>query len=687
MIDRAQWQSVCAVGLLLVSCVVAPVAATTAGETTATATNTSNETVPPHVNPDTVQADGKPAVVADRLSSQLGARLTQSAVSLSDREYELARTALAEGYVTNLSRYAVVADEVDEEAVVEQLNLTREQQLSLIESVRDAEQLAETYQRATANGSDAEARRAARELLTTANEVNQSVTSLSDQYDVIANETDLSFDQAQLALQQLQVTTQQASGTLREREFTEAALTAELNRTQLTTRTPATISGRLMTPNGTPITNATIQVQAGGEQRTTRTAADGTFELVYRPVLAPPDTTQLDVSYVPAADAPYLPTTVTRAIEIPVQTPVEVQLLSVTAQTQFDKPVAATGQVTTDGVPAAALARIPLTLRVGGQRLATTTTNSTGTATAEGSLPASVPAGAQNLTVAVARQNLAITPANTTRMIDVATTQTTLTLNTTTNETGAELTTAGRLTTESGTALGGRPLTVTVAGDPVGTVETSDNGSYSARFLLPPELREAEREVTVEFRGDGNLAPSTATAVIFESSGLPIPLIAAAIGVISVVAIAGRVGIRGRTIGSVWTQVRGRSRTTNSSTSRATATGDPGNEDDAQTADHSIHRRVWDALRAGVLDEAVQLAYATVRHRLVGDASETRAQTHREFLQQVAGNANRDEGVLQSVTETYERVMFTKESVSKATARHIVEKVTGATPDSEPDEE
>jgi hypothetical protein len=206
--------------------------------------------------------------------------------------------------------------------------------------------------------------------------------------------------------------------------------------------------------------------------------------------------------------------------------------------------------------------------------------------------------------------------------------------------------------------------------------------------MLPPELREAEREVAVEFRGrNGNLASSTATAVIFESSGLPIPLIAAAIGVVSVVAIAGRLGMRRLAIESVWMEARGRSRTDSASTSRATATDEPDSEGDTQTADRSIYQRVWDTLSAGFLDEAVQLAYATVRYRLVSDASNTRAQTHREFLERISGGEDRDWGLLQSVTDTYERVMFTQKSVSKATARHIVEAVTRDSHQSEPTEE
>jgi len=405
------------------------------------------------------------------------------------------------------------------------------------------------------------------------------------------------------------------------------------------------------------------------------------------------------VSYVPAVDDTYLSTTVTRAIEIPAQTPVEVELLSATAQPQFDEPVTATARVSSAGVPATALARIPLTLRVGGQRLATATTNTTGTATVNESLPAAVPAGAQTLTVAVARQTLAITPANTTRPIKVLPTRTTLSLNATTNETGAELTTAGQLTTASGTALGGRPLTVTVAGDPVGTVETTENGSYSAEFVLPPELREAEREVTVSFRGHNSnlapstatamLSPSTATAVIFESPGLPIPLIAAAIGVVSIVAIAGRVGLRGVTIESMRTRVRGLSRTDDASdaSSQSTANSESDSEGETQSAGRSIHRRVWNTFSAGVLDEAVRLAYATARYRLVGNARDMSAYTHREFLERISYEEDQDRGLLQSVTDTYERVMFTQESVSKATARHIVEKVTGERRQSEPTEE
>ncbi|MUW14128.1 hypothetical protein GJ633_05235 [Halorubrum sp. CBA1125] len=321
---------------------------TAANETAANGT-TANGTIEPHRNPDEIQQDGDTQRVADHLAARLGERLAGSAVAISEGEFERGQALLGEGYDEQLAKYAVVARDVDEAELARQFNLTREEQASLAESLREAEALATEYQRAVENDDDERARELARELIATAEELNRTTADLEQRYAVLENETGINLDEAQVAIEEIRETTGEAVVGIQAREFTETRLVAETNRTRIAVSDPAAISGRLTTANGTPIENGSIRLRLGADTVTTQTTGDGTFEATYRPLTAPLNASALTVAYAPAATDPYLPATETVNVSIAEQAETSIDLENASAAAAFDEQVRATGTVRVAG--------------------------------------------------------------------------------------------------------------------------------------------------------------------------------------------------------------------------------------------------------------------------------------------------------------------------------------------------
>lgn len=675
---RARWYSVFAAAVVLMSVAAGGVTGTAVTSSPSTAENATNSSTPPHVNPDTVQADGRPERVSARLSRQLQLRLTGSAASLSDQEYELARQALADGYVSNLSQYAVVAQEVDEERLVEQFNLTREQQLSLINAVQDAESLATEYQRATQNGSDEKAREAARELLQTASEVNQTATELNETYALLANETDLSFTEAQAALEEIQRTTQRASTTLRAREFTDTRLTVATNRTRITTQNPARVTGAVTTANGTPIQDAEITLRLGGDRVTTRTNATGEFVTLYRPVLATTAASQLRVAYVPGETEPYLATEETIDVTLAEQTAPRLTIEEATPEAGFADQVSAAATVDVPTVEPPRLGGVPLVIRVGNQRLTTARTGPNGSVVLESALPAAIQAGETDLTVAIDRQDLAITPTRESTSFTVLETPTTLSVNATANENRTNLTVQGQLRTEGGQPLSDRPITITAGDQVLGTLETEKNGSYQSRLAVPPSMREDEQTLKATFNGDGtNLGSSTASQQIFQPFTQWVPgtgaIVVVIVGCLGVAGIASR---SSRVQRVVRRRLPGGGKQTTTTGHGDDETAEDASAESTETATmRSLFARMWDVLAAGLPDQAVQYAYGVVRRRLTNGMTDASTETHREFLtrQRDEGNASR----LRSLTDAYEQAAFAQDPISKTHAEQVLTTAEG----------
>ncbi|EMA58396.1 Ig-like domain repeat protein [Halorubrum lipolyticum] len=679
--------------VVVTSAVIGGVAvATPTGSAPATSNETANATVP-HQNPDEVDEAGDDRRVAGHLSARLGDRLTESAIALSDGEYESGREPLGEEYGDLLEKYGVVASDLDEDELAREFNLTREQQRELAGSIEETDALVQEYQRAVENGNDERARELARELLETAAEVNETTTGLERQYAVLGDEAGVDLEEAEGAVEEIRRTAGEAAVAIEAREFTDSQLAVETNRTTVSTGEPVAVSGRLTTANGTAIDDGVIRVGYGDDTDTTRTNGDGTFEATYRPVSAPVNDSNLTVRYEPSDTDPYLPTSEVVSVRITDQADTAIAVSNATETVAFNETVRTAASVR---VPAAADGRldgIPLVLTASGNRIATAETDSEGQAVLAGQLPATVPAGERELRVAVDRDDLAVAASTASVPVAVQSTPTDLSADAALNATNQSVVASGRLTTADGTGISGRSVRVAVGGTDLGRAVTDGSGRYQATFTLPEAIeRGDEPTLTATFSGTGtNLeessdsqslslpaersgsSPGSADEPVIElTDGVLIGIVSFALVALLVVAFRKRLLARFGPIGP-WTgePTEAGAAAASGSGSRSGAGAGKTDAHAGATAGPSLLERVRTALSAGGLNRAVQLAYAGVRAWL-SSGSGPSTDTHREFYERRKRDDDIDTTRLKQITEAYEAAAFAPNDVSAETADEAV---------------
>ncbi|ELZ42640.1 hypothetical protein C463_10610 [Halorubrum californiense DSM 19288] len=681
--------------VVFVAAIGGGVGATPSGPATTANGSEAGNTTAPHENPNEVREAGDDRRVSAYLASRLGDRLTESALAISVGEYERGRAPLDEEYGDLLDQYGAVARDLDEEEVAERFNLTREQQRSVITTIENLEATRAEYEAAVEEGDEERRRELARELLAGAEELNQTATALTRQYTTLGNETGIDFEEAQRAIEDAQVQVGEAAVVIEQREFTATRLTAETNRTAVSVSRPATVSGRLTTANGTPVTNGLIRVRTGADSVATRTGRNGTFAATYRPLLASTAASNLTVAYAPARSDRYLPAVRTVPLSIAERANTSVTLTEATGTVAFDQPVRADGTVQVDGAPEGAIGGIPVVLAVDGRRLATAETEPDGEFVVDGVLPADVPAGETDLEVAIDRRDAAIDRSAAASSLTVRSTPTTLSLTATADD-GRNVTVSGALTAGEGTALPTREVAIAVGATETERVATGGDGRYSETVAIPDDVEPGESvTVTASFDAAGtNLQASTATRqvtppqssgangggsadTVAETTALTSLLVAGLI-VVGALLVIGRRAVRrwGRRLGSGLGLISepGDDAPPDSSTpgdaagARAETNADAGGEPPSSGTPFD---RARTALSAGQPDDAVRIAYAAMRSGLQPPEADATG-THWEFYRRWRDDADVDRTRLRTVTEAYETAAFAPDSVSSDTADDAV---------------
>ncbi|TKX87179.1 hypothetical protein EXE43_04505 [Halorubrum sp. SS5] len=648
--------------------------------------STETNTTPSHQNPAEVTESGDSQQVGAYLARQLAARLNASAIATSNEEYEDGRTLIGDEYDVILDQYATVAADTDLEETAEQFNLTREQQREIIASAQQLNQTATAYQQAVENGNQEEARALARDLVQNASELNQSTTTLVQQYDQLETQTNLNFDPAQDALNTSQRRLTQAAAAVATREFTETNLTVRPARSNLSAAEPTTVRGQLTAANGTAIANATIQVGIGEDTITTGTDANGTYTTTYQPLVVASDASTLTATYTPEPAAPYLSSTATTPIAVRGQSATSITVTNTTTTARFGNSVDVSGYINITGVDARSTAGLPITVQVAGEQLARTETTTNGGFVVQAVLPERIPPGETTLRVALATEDLILGPSNTTVPLTVASTPTSLSVETVTDEQETQnVSVAGRLTTDAGEPLADRSLQLHLGDTPVETVETDATGQYQTTIDRATIAAEGQT-LTVQFAPTGSsLEGSTAEQTLPVASTSPVRR-PALVGGILILLGGGSLLVSRWRDGAVWTQLRSQLGGTGtaqlaSPTPAETQTGEPAvaatRDDGRVPAETSLIDRAQMALDAGDPDAAVQLAYAAFRAHaaeVVTDAP----QTHWELYEQYQKDHAEATEVYQ-LTTAYEQATFAPDSVSVETAQTVIGILPSAT--------
>jgi len=613
----------------------------------------NNSTVQ-HRNPDTVEGESGTDGLRDWLSGRLSERLSESAIQVSEGEYEQADELLGEEYQDLLSKYVdVTGDSGEANTDAERaLNETANQQREYANLLAEYRNVTQAYEDAVAEGDELRARELARRLQTLASQIDGVTVDLRRNYQTLSETTGANTENAS---QSVNETTEEISTevtTIVEDEFVTTSLSATASNGSFTTGVE--LSGQLAVTEG-DLPESPVTIQIGAQRYQTSLNSAGVFTLDFRPVMLDSGQQSIPISFVPRNDSTLLGAQTTAESRINSTQPAVVNL-STPDQVRFGKPVPVEGKVVVDN---RGVEGTPVVLRIGNTTITETTTGRSGTFNATSSLPAGVPGNASTVMVTVGRAGTAITEASSQRPVTVEETATTLSVAATETSRSSVLL-EGRLQAGSERPVRYQPIAVTVNGVVVNTVQTNQTGEYRAR-ISPSQLVNGTVTVGASFEGaETNLESATAvTNVSLGVSQLPGFIaeersppwwLVGAFG-------ASLVGL-GFAIWRYW-QYRDDTESTPEETRETTSDQERDSVRDSEVPS-GVEERVEEAqaeLEGGDSETAIRLAYPALRGLVGEQVSE--AQTNWEFYQAVVDDLDGETaGTLRAATEAYEAVVY-----------------------------
>jgi hypothetical protein len=659
-------------------------AASTGGGSVASFAQENNSTR--HEHPDEVNERGDLADVERWLAGRMVEQLARSSVELSEGEYELAREYVGEEYRDRYGQYVEVAGETstdrDDESA-DAFEAAREDQDELVLQVRTFRETREEYRAAKEADDEERARRLARELQRQADAINGTAADLKGHYGRISNTTSANMSEGSTAVREVRRNVSEDVDAVRREEFVATDLSLSVASTEISFVEPLEATGRLVTANGTPVADRRVRFHVGARQVTTRTDDEGRFSLTYRPTTIPVGEQTVAVRYVPENASVYLGSSEQVSVTVEQVQP-GVDLASEFDDLAFGDRLVVDGSIAADGVGASG---VPVAVFLGDERLGTVTTTDDGSFTFEGRVPATVADGERTLSVRVSLEDRALARAEASTDVQIRSTETLLTLEerTVTSE-GVRV--SGTLVTAAGLVVPDQRVAVTLDGTRIGTIRTTDDGSFTSILDVPGQLRPESGSVSLElvasFDGEGtNLEGSQDSATVEvpaidaaepngpdgSSEAFQFPLsLPALLGGVAVLAIAGGAIV-----------LRRRDRGGGDEPGSLPADAAPDGARDPPTAQAPPEPTPLDTaaqrLDEGLTDAAVEIAYEAVRSEIGATLDVGDARTHWEFLRasQAAGLNGDGYAALEALTEGYERAAFAPRPVPVDEAEQAVE--------------
>jgi len=626
-----------------------------------TATPTNNSSVQQE-NPDDVSEDGDTEAVRSYLAQSLAEQLGESAVSISQAEYERGQSLLGDEYDSTLEKYVDVEGETGGS---EEFEAAAENQRELGNTAQEYNETYQEYQEAREAGNTTRARELARELDRLAGDANESARRLMESYAGIENATGADLSAAEQSAMNV-------SQEIRERH--DAVISETLVRTTLSVRTddptasfadPASVRGQITLANGTTLDNETVVVQIGEQLETVRTDADGAFALDYRPVTIPNGTANVSVAYQPALDSVYLGSNATLNVTVE-QTTATLNVATDPTSAGFGDDVTVSGRAHVDGTPVAG-ARVRVS--VDGIALGTATTGPNGTYNVTAELPASVSSGDRSVSAVVVPEERAVRSEPAMAPLRVESTATSLSV-AATRENGSRILLTGELSTDDGRPVAGQAVELRIDGSTVATVETRADGSFSQVVTPQAGLSGVVSVGAVYDEPSSNLDAATAQASVDLDPGGggtgesdQLPLSPAVLGGGGVVVLSLLV------IGWLVRRDPESPAPDQPTPSASSMTAETGSEPATSVGDDA----------AALLDDdeseaAIRALYAAVRRSIqAGDS----AQTHWEFYASASERLNPEAaGALERLTAAYERAVYSPNPLDREAATELLDDAT-----------
>ncbi|WP_240145836.1 carboxypeptidase-like regulatory domain-containing protein [Halococcus salsus] len=657
-----------------------------------------------HEDPQSADDEGNVSKLQGSLSDRLGETLVDCSEGLQVGNYNACnRTG---NYPDWLDKYVNVTRSSDSETnKTSEFKQARENQSSYANDVQRFRKTVDQYRTARQNGQTERAQRLARRAQRLSRQINETGTRLTDDFRAIDNGTTQNFSAAINTTNAITDNVTAVAETVSVEQFANTTVTASTADQRAAFNDSFVVSGRLTTPNGTPLANRTIVLEDDNQLRRTTTDESGHYVITYRPTLLSLDTRRLTVRYRPSTQSIYRSNRTTVPVSVQQVTPT-IQAQTTPQSVGFDDLLSITGRV---AVNDSGVGSLPVAISIDGEELnpsdgSRVRTGNEGRFRMARGLPANVTPGRQTVRVSLPLENRSIASTNTSVPVTVTQTPTELSLNATQQSVngsavgGPIIHVEGQLTAD-GTPVENRTVSVGLNNSTT-PVTTDENGSYAANVTVPKtafadqtgtttatigatfdgaetNLESSRRRTTIQLT-----VPAQTTGVVeqFVDAFAALPITYQLLLGFGVVFVLGA----SVSVLRAWLGLGG-TETTDSPTSTM-ASEETGPTDEQRDGLAALLTAARERLAAGESENAIGLAYTAVRRVLGRDAELGGARTHWEFLDACIdrGISERRIGALRRLTERYERATFSPRSLSTETASSALDDARTVTESDDP---
>lgn len=601
----------------------------------------------------------------DGLSLLVGTSLEESALQLSEGDYEQAREALQgqRGELEGLVEAAATTDGTGEIATA--YGRLRATQQDLADEREAYVESRDAYREAREVGNETGARLQARALEDHLARIEQLHAATLEGYARLSNVTEYDFARAVEQTNETVAETRSEVATVREETFVETTLSVTAATGSVSYHDPLELDAQLLDANGDPVAGGELVLEDPGGTTAVTTDENGTAGLTHRPVLLPAGPGTVSVSFRPDPAEPYRSSRASANVTVG-QVDGSLAVGAFPEAVAFGDTLVVTVRATTRGER---VAGVPFDLWVG-DVTAGNATGPGGTATLSTTVPAELAVGEQSVAVGAPGGNTAVAFDDVSGSLAVRESETTLDVQANRLGSGAvEL--SGRLTTADGAPVSNQSVVLSLGGERTVAVVTDESGRYGLTVDDPPGISfEAVASYTA---AETNLESADGTSMVAAGGGdsgverwvpwfdtlADAPLVAlAAVAAAGLLALAGGVALL----------VRRRGRPDLVTPDRVDGTPESATEpgERLRTAREDLE------LRPGA---ATRLAYLVARRELEGEVDGPEAATHREFLAACASDGVDEEtlGDIATLTRCHERAAFGPDAVGPSTAEVAVE--------------
>ncbi|MDS0300297.1 hypothetical protein NDI76_16240 [Halogeometricum sp. S1BR25-6] len=671
-------------------------------------TPTENNSTVVHENPENASSSEDLEDVREWLSNRMAnavidcTRQVQAGSSYACRQLDRDYPDWAGRYVEVRRNDAGTAESTDRT-----LNRTRTDAQTFAEDVETFRELRTEYEAARAAGNEERSRELAHRLVRQSREINRTASRVTSNYDAFSNTTSENLSVASDAVVEIEQNTTTAAEEIREAELVSTTLSAEATRARGSFASPIVVAGRLVSENGTAVSDRQIRLQIGNGTATTATDAEGAFSVRYRPTTERRGASDLTVRYLPTNTSLYGPSDDEVRVTV-IQEQATVTVNPRPSTVAFGDALTVAGRVEAAG---RGVGDVPVVVSLGGGRLGTARTDETGDYSLNVSVPAAVSEGTAQVVAGLPFEGRALAAADASTTVSIESTATTLSLRG--NRTGAgAVRLDGRLETDSG-PLAGREVELAVNGSTIGVARTGPDGRFSTETDLPSAVAASDSVVvtaTYSPAGEsldpasarvtlGSTASDSSTSlgafisneirdIIARLTGSPsdasggisrqftgaFQLGAAAFAVASL-SVLGLLFVRRREpLALARGLLGGGEKPEQEHEGPRDVAVEELNEATvlarSPPSETSLLTTARERLSRGDTDAAVLAGYEAVRRRLADRLERDSPMTHWELLRSYESNSTReDAGSLRQLTEAYQRAAFSLQASSEETAR------------------